>query len=476
MSSSDLVRIPTATIRSSSGTGVLDSWNYTATVNGFPTMTWRTHGDSAGLVLPVTAQDNIDLMSKVQTATFSGMLEEFEAEMTDGNGGTLTMKGYEMAPSFTTGLGASGVTHNGIHSASIITSFRPYIYTDGKLDMLGSEPLSEANITSRVAKILEIIYSQFNSDDEDLQYIHSRNAELLEDVKTMLDVSSTFVQEIEDIKNPTVHSSINSWILSTLRSPGIDLFSALSLVAREFKLFYAPPVVEINPWGYFSTISEAFGGGLARIVTLGTTTQISFLPGSRTVLPLGKVHVLGLRTEILGENGNTGNPQLSEAKYPGFPDRPFPGRTDAIPPPVFLGTEILPPRPPAGDGNTPPDPAEQAAARVAEAFSKNLADLGKPVIELCKHFAKVYFYQNTLALSTAVVTLALDLTTEWQVGMRYIIKLGEGDDSQTLFKGFLSGLTHSAQTEGNGGAARTTLNFTYVEIGDFSLADLIADA
>lgn len=475
MSSTNFVRIPKATIQSSSGTGVLDSWNYAASVNGFPTMSWRTHGDSAGLVLPVTAQDNINLMSKIQTATFSGMLEEFEAEMTDGNGGTLTMKGYEMTPSFTTGVGASGVTHNGIHGASIITTFRPYIYTDGNLDMLGSEPLSESNITSRVARILEIIYSQFRKNDEDLQYIHSRNAELLEDVKTMLDVSTTFVQEIEDIKNPTVHSSINSWILATLRSPGIDLFSALTLVAREFKLFYAPPVDEIYPWGYFSTVSEAFTGGLEREVTLGTTTQISFLPGSRTVLPLGKVHVLGLRTEILGENGNTGNPELSEAKYPGFPDRPFPGRTDAIPPPVFLGTEILP-QPPAGDGKTPPDPAEQAAARVAEAASSNLADLGKPVIELCKHFAKVYFYQNTLALSTAVINLALDLTTGWEVGIRYTIKLGEGDDSQTLFKGFLNGLTHSVQTEGSGGAARTTLNFTYVEIGDFSLADLIADA
>lgn len=471
MSDNNFVRYPEGKI----GDAVIDSWAVEIAINTFPTMSWRSHSALSGEVVPVTEKDNLAEMENSQTLTFLGIPTPFEATLSDGKGGELTFSGFELTPSYTTGLGAVGVTRNAIHTSSLMTNYMPYIYQDDvKFKYVQAEypkKFKEPNLGVRIANIIEEMVIKWSENSLGSakgteKNIHFRNESIYSQVfSPALTESALYMRAIGNLREPD-QDKLNSWLLGSLRSSGNDLFSIMSGIAREFKFFFVPNV-NPNGTGYFASVATALNSLFSEKKTLDTVVQMSISPGLRSILPLTKVAVTGVTGGFKDFTAWKKDPKNDPKELLTFPNGAIGnnGRIALIPPPAFLGPQVeidadLLNTKPAQNPNPGEEPRKPDVKREA-------------IRDVCALMAELSYYENTLATSTATVIIDLDLSGDWNVGSNYEISTKE---SGMLFNGLLTKVTHKAEVNNAGGNAATVLNFTYVQIGGFNLKSLVGSA
>ena len=476
--SSRQVRAPSATIATSGSSDVIDSWSLVSEINNFPGIQWSSHIGYDGSVIALLGPETIKKAEELQAVVLAGEWEELQASFDDDKGGRLELPGFQLAPSLTTAPGSSGLKFSGIHAAAKLSLYRPFVYAAGKIEMfLEKKMIDHASVAQRILDLL-VLMTQAWTDrkdktiagftEEEIQEAEAQNAEVLPLVEQMLRASIPFT-ELKELKGLSFmdNNHINTWLVSQLRQPGIDFFQSMAGIAQEFRFFYRPPT-EKFPNGYFASYKQSWADTPIE-KTIDVMPQFNSNPGIRQVLPLTKVVVTGLRPKLLLEDGDLKEAKVVETTTAmvGYPEKKPPGmgRTLSIPPPAFVPNDYIPP---AVSDFSPPDAIDcEGYEKAKEEEAQATKQRNESFFRLCRRHAELVW--SDVVLGKSQVTILTDLDFGWEVGSRYKVSVATEQGQTQLLTGFLSRANHDFTNTGASARAGSTLSFTHVEFGGFSL-------
>lgn len=146
---------------------------------------------------------------------------------------------------------------------------------------------------------------------------------------------------------------------------------------------------------------------------------------------------------------------------PGFPmDTPLPAW---IPPTISSGSNLLNIIKRSLEGKRP------SAATVIDEANKALNNASDLTSAILQEIARARYRDAALQADSVSATCPLDFT--WKVGTRYKITADADGEKQALFNGTVSAITHqiSRPQLGGAGICQTSISFSHVEMGDYSL-------
>lgn len=490
------------------GGGQVDSVDVYQSINSIPYIEISLQpGNEEMQVMEVPDALEVSQMEALQRFAFSTrdtlssldikLLAEYKGSGPVLDGGT-KLYGTPVAPSKSAGFGFVDQKVKLYGVEVYLNAFRPYIYSPlpSKANINSSEgAIPEApdgsNIMMRMYDLVKARMDLFENTTIKSPYnsaatrqmaieVHDVNRKLLDYIQKICAASSEAVyKSFEGLNNLSpnesraIKESINNAILANVLSSSSNFFDTLTAFLNSFQLFYVPDktgkgVGKVLPLRYMLQNTNL----QKRVID---TEYLSFSAEDYDYGPIQQVLVQGVfQTDMANAESDSKSlsslvPQLQANTILVWPETVpvVNGNFRPVGPPAWLpnNLDIFDKHEDKSDitasGGWQISDYVAERKKVNEAIDKMLR---KEYLDIIKEYAHNIYIQASLASYTAVIRAPLDFS--WEVGVRYEISSPSG---VVLFRGFLTQLNHKVSGMKNSLSAWTTLVFSHVEYGSFTL-------
>jgi hypothetical protein len=261
-----------------------------------------------------------------------------------------------------------------------------------------------------------------------------------------------------------LNNGIANAILGALLQPSERFWQTLDLLASMFHLIYVPDEL----YGKLINASEAVDSEPREISP--SIGSVEFKDNGGGILPVAQVLIRAAALTTWPRNADPDRQIID-----GWPESPVSAGLDTtlplpgwLTPADSLGPVAKPQPVPVG----PPgisDPLDITSYKGGS--STVVARARKAINPIVRQFIRDYARSSWLdrALTRSSVSFSVKLTPDLRPGYRF--RVLDPLTKKPLFTGFLASVTHSVEVASGegGGRASTSLQFTHVEMGSFSL-------
>ena len=432
--------------------------------------------------------DYTQLIGKAQNLLFSARrAADSIITAQDGKGNTLNFKGYLANLGGNAGIGSVGYPCVVAHESVRLSGYRGNIYAFDAMyrNEAADEPdpgtiptmdFSSTSMATRFMEVLNFMLSRWkdhqggnNETPWSLalrQAWHGLNSDIFPDLKNVMngsDEGTTWPQF--SAFQQTDHQKLSEFVWDLITQQSGNFFGNLSLFEQGFQCQFIPDFnVNSGILGYFTSwydMSQATGTTVKLPVT-----QFTVSGGDKTFLPVTHVFISGAVASVWRDGSDTGQGTIPSATFYVYPETPYAGGQvlqNSGPP--WLDT-------PSAGMPVAQDDGSQFAGLDLDAYKSGrkqantyigtiMDDIKKPVI---KRWAQNLYVFSALERSTASFSIPLDLSLK--PGQRLNVCT---EDGKQLFSGFLAQVTHTVLTGEESGESSTTVMFSHVEAGGFTL-------
>lgn len=469
------LRVPSATIAFDSSYADLETFQFQAAVMNHPTALVEYHTGSeetATTVRVIASSEIIDAVAQDQKTMFDDASDtSITIDSYDGRDSSLVFSGFSTQPSYTLGVGQVSLSSSVVHKAARIQQLITGIYDYPAEKHRAYEVYTEDSPTGIIKQVLQDMVANFDPC-EDAQAaairerIHADNARPLEIFYKILDASETSIEGLADLaKEPAVGKYVRGVVVETLANNMTDGLHLIHAFCGLFQMVYVPGIGE-EDYGKFIMKKDIL---LDPEPKSAEVRSFTIAAGPKSVSPLAQVVVRGVPSSDHKDYSQDGCGELHSsprlAAYPaealGSGQRMFVGPPPYIPKFIVSSTNYVP----ASDNETLSLAEYKNGLKTRARVMEQLRD--DTLRGIVEDWAKNIFVDQTLALATASLSCTLDYS--WEIGRYYLVSAQGADGEVELFRGFLAGLTHNVSSKTHSPIASTTLNFTHVQVGNFSL-------
>lgn len=413
--------------------------------------------DAKNSAIDFDAQDVISQLTKIQKFKFSGGTQSVSVSVSDGAGGSGTVKGLYNGPSYSFGDGLVSFGSNIISAVSALQQLRTDIYaapTASKSGDGGSPPVG--TIPNRLKEVLKTIIKNFEEymnsnattglDREIILTQHKQNQKAIQIWYNILDYSNEDNYYLLTDTYLALDEAITDHITRIYLSNSNNFFNAVLQFCSDFKMVYIPPSSDPSngPYGKLKGISNIFASPLSKrinLVMFNADIRGFNTPAINSVWVTGDGN-MGMK---LGGESST---QIF-ATWPTTDKTEYTGRVYKVPPPPWVPQ----PSPLNFQVETVPKTLRsKQAVTIINISNKNLSDIQKLHFNIFTEWARLWFIDVLYSNEIASIELPLDLS--WQPGMYCNVSSGGGK----LFKGLVNSVRHELTVKN----ARTTIDFSHV--------------
>ncbi len=402
----------------------------------------------------------------------------------DGQKHTLAFKGYLSNPSYRVGPGDVGAVRNVTHESVKLSGYRGNIYTfsPSQRDGVGSGdestmPFMEfksSNLGTRFMEVLDFQIARWQASDKSAEAPFSRevkeawhtlNQGIYPDLQKVMQNSKGAVWDTFEAMLPSDHYKVSSFVREVILQQSDTFFSNLSLFEEGFQFQFVPSFTPDGGLGQFVSwydIGRAPGAALSLPIT---SFQLS--AGDKNFLPVTHVFLGGSLCQRWRGSSGYGQGPVPTPTLVAWPETPY------------AGGKILSNSGPPWLDQVEPDPeqgfqtqADSQDGLDLDSYQSGRASVNKFIGEITdtvkapilKDWARNLYSFAALANSTTTFSIPLDVSIF--PGQRYRVSNMKG---ALLFNGFLAQVSHSVAVAPKRGEGTTTLAFTHVEAGSFTL-------
>lgn len=435
--------------------------------------------DADGQATKVFSKDVAQVLGQLQKKGFEDRFEaDAKVTMSDGAGGNLMFNGLTTAPGFTMMPGVLARTVELVHAAALIDGIDSGIYNlRGALWDENQQNIGADSWSMFIYQAFELLFDKGRYGWDKLNPLdaavmdqkHRLNGKLEPILSNILNVSakttgSQALTKMMANSNTVLKNSIGLTLLSYFGSCREGFWGFLNQMCSAFQLIYIPPTGD--DYGMFIRLQDALTA--APVSKELSLTQCGYSSQASSVLPLQQV-LITVSGASLWAFGNTTDLSKTMAVWPKSTERST-GQVFRTSLPAWLipksSMDVTKARPITVTLKAPgaDELVSIEAYKGKDALSKKVEKASDELLnEFASEYTRALYIDRCLAGSSFTVTTPLDVT--WRPGTRYSVT----DGGAPLFTGFLAMVQHTAQVEPGQGQARTKLDFTHVELGDFKL-------
>lgn len=460
------VRKPSVKITAPGGDVSAEGITFIAAVNSAPTVEVILRRAKDIVVEPLSA-DVIAAMKAMQQARFSARSGEPDTTVTadDGDGGTLTFKGFLTAPVLEQSKISSAETANVVGSDAFLNGLglsiynsRPQNVRDEEIDKLFEKTPSRASgdVAGLINEVTDVLVSNYQATLDKaetpslknvLEKKHQANTTALKVWRDILAGSDVRYTEWQSAfgKLPKLGEAVAERVKELLQQRTASFWDVLNGLGSEFLFFYRPKMDGSS--GTLVRADTKVKDDGQRSLDAGVV-RYSGTDGSPSMLPLGGVIVYGPPMPFLREEEK---PYAVTTVVGQWPVEIAPGYFQEVSAPAWMAaggftsfeteTSTEASTGAAAGGKKNLDPTNYKERRTGR--KEKLTAVEGDMTKLLQDFAKVMYDDMKLADSTA--TLEIPLNFKIEVGVRY--KFTTGKDGGA-FTGFVRALRHTLHLQG----------------------------
>lgn len=476
----------------------MDTANFTLSAGGQSTcfLTLQERVDAVGKggkAVDALSEDIPLRLQTLQSLVFAQAKTAYDSAVTVIDGvNQLNFRGYLSNPSFSNAPGSMGPSYTLMHESAILGNYRSHIYQFSELERQINKlnpfqyKQTDADIAVRFMSVLDQtvkdwvnVYSKNVQTEvpisiEQKAAWHKMNLVVYPYLKAVMDASKGAVvwdlfSQLTDVAS---QGEISTYIASLLSEKYDSFTTVLEQFERSFQCLFVP--------SFPPDASQAFGKLVSyHDIAAGKTTPLKlpitvlqFSGGNRAALPVTHVLVQGAvnqswRTNAISQ-GRQGTPTPMLAAWP---------------PTVYAGGRVLVDSgPPWMRGILPQDFAASAVFDPAQGLDLSVYQSGRVKInvlinklyevkaDIMQQWAKNLYEFSSLENSTCNLEVPLDVSIV--PGQRYAVQNMSGTQ---FFTGFLAQVAHRISVQGraagSAGVAVTSLTFTHLNAGNFTLPE-----
>lgn len=462
-------------------------FNAVLSVNQPPSITVKVHSAGGDAVRSIGSADMAQIVGQQQSKMFSERTPDITVSADDGDKGSFSFKGFTTSVGNTIGRDV-GIVYGAVHQVAQLAELNTSIYHMEKVPDKMADKHPTGSIAARMKAVTERIVKNWVENtwyrsrlDPIVLGIHAGNAALLEIWYKILGASdeSTKLEGMDALDTVrSVQESIHMYMTSSLLRGTEDFFQTIGGMGMDFQMLYIPP-------------SDAEGSGtLAMMEGLMKKQAAAVVDESGTYIACGSsdirppTHVIAKGSASITPSNPAWNfsndvsketTQVIDAVYASYPEGLVSGgHVVNFTPPAWMPREIPTVAKDASDIKKIAGSKSPGSLDVTK-FLQNVE--GRALLmeqianESLRKVMTSWLKQAyiDMALGSSVATITLPLSFKWEPGKFYKIS-SSGKKGGVICSGLLNKVQHNLAVKSGGmGSASTTLNFSHVEAGSFTL-------